>query len=48
MAATAPLNKSPHMKQWMTQPDPPNEANTVKKNESPIATHLFKQNDRLL
>ena len=40
MAATAPLKKSPYMKEWMaqvdppkeaTQVDPPKEANTVKK-----------------
>ena len=31
MAAAAPLNKSPHMKEWMAQADPPKEANTVKK-----------------
>ena len=31
MAASASLNKSPHMKQWMAQADPPREANTVKK-----------------
>ena len=50
MAETAPLNKSPHMKQWMTQPDPPNEANTVKKMNrrsllisSNKTTHYFKE-----
>ena len=31
MAATASLNKSPHVKEWMAQTDPPREANTVKK-----------------
>ena len=31
MAASASLNKSPHMKEWMAQADPPKEANTVKK-----------------
>ena len=50
MASTAPLNKSPHMKQWMTQPDPPKEANTVKKMNrrsllisSNKTTHYFKE-----
>ena len=31
MAATASLNKSPYVKEWMAQADPPTEANTVKK-----------------
>ena len=31
MAATASLNKSPYVKEWMAQADPPREANTVKK-----------------
>ena len=31
MAPTAPLNKSPHMNEWMVQADPPKEANTVQK-----------------
>ena len=31
MATTAPLKKSPYMKEWMTQADPPKEANTMKK-----------------
>ena len=31
MAATAPLKKSPYMKEWMAQGDPPKEANTMKK-----------------
>ena len=31
MAATAPLNKSPHMKEWMAHADLPKEVNTVKK-----------------
>ena len=31
MATSASLNKSPHMKEWMAQADPPKEANTVKK-----------------
>ena len=50
MVANAPLNKSPHMKQWMTQPYPPNEANTVKKMNrrslfisSNKTTHYFKE-----
>ena len=30
------------MKEWMAQADPPKEANTVKKNEWPVATPLFK------
>ena len=29
MAATAPLQKSPCMKEWMAQADPRREANTV-------------------
>ena len=31
MAATAPLSKSPHMKEWMAQADSPKEANTFRK-----------------
>ena len=31
MAATASLNKSPYVKEWMAQADPPREANTVEK-----------------
>ena len=31
MAATATLKKSPGIKEWMTQADPPKEANMVKK-----------------
>ena len=42
MAATALLNKSPHMKEWMTQADPPKKPIRLKMNEWPIATHLFK------
>ena len=30
MAATVPLNKSPHMKEWMAQANPPKEVNMVK------------------
>ena len=30
MATTAPLKKSPYMKEWMAQADPPKEANTMK------------------
>ena len=50
MAATAPLNKSSHMKEWMAQVDPPKEANTVKKMNgrsllisSNKTTHYFKE-----
>ena len=50
MAATAPLNKSSHMKEWMAQADPPKEANTVKKmNDRSLLissnkkTHYFKE-----
>ena len=50
MAATAPLNKSSHMKEWMAQADPPKEAHTVKKMNlrsllisSNKATHYFKE-----
>ena len=42
MAATAPLKKSPYVKEWMVQADPPKEANAVKKNEWLVATPLFK------
>ena len=31
MVATADLRKSPYMKEWMAEDDPPKEANTVKK-----------------
>ena len=31
MTATAPLKKSPSMKEWTAQADPPKEASTVKK-----------------
>ena len=31
MAATASLNKSPHVKEWMALADPPRKAKTVKK-----------------
>ena len=31
MVATTPLKKSPYMKEWMTQADPPKEVSTVKK-----------------
>ena len=31
MAATAPLKKSPYLKEWMAQADPTKEASTVKK-----------------
>ena len=31
MVATAPLKKSPSMKEWMAQADPPKEASTIKK-----------------
>ena len=50
MAATALLNKSPHMKEWMAQADPPKEGNTVKKMNgrsrlisSNKTTHYFKE-----
>ena len=50
MAATASLNKSPHMKEWMAQVDPPKEANMVKKMNgrsllisSNKTTHYFKE-----
>ena len=50
MAATASLNKSPHVKEWMAQADPPKEANTVKKMNgrsllifSNKTTHYFKE-----
>ena len=35
MAATAPLKKSPYMKEWMAQAEPPKEANTVTKMNGP-------------
>ena len=31
MAANAPLKKSPYMKEWMAQADPPKESSTLKK-----------------
>ena len=31
MAAAAPLKKSPYMKEWVAQADPPKGASTVKK-----------------
>ena len=31
MAATVPLKKSPYMKEWMAQANPPKEATTIKK-----------------
>ena len=47
---TASLNKSPHVKEWMAQADPPREANTVKKiNDRSLltfsnkTTHYFKE-----
>ena len=50
MAATALLNKSPYMKEWMAQADPPREANTViKMNDRSLlifsnkTTHYFKE-----
>ena len=50
MAATASLNKSPYVKEWMAQADPPREANTVKKMNgrsqlifSNKTTHYFKE-----
>ena len=50
MAVTTSLNKSPHMKEWMAQNDPPREANTVKKVNgqsllifSNRTTHYFKE-----
>ena len=50
MAATASLNKSLYVKEWMAQADPPREANTVKKMNgrsllifSNKTTHYFKE-----
>ena len=50
MAATASLNKSPYVKEWMAHADPPREANTVKKMNgrsllifSNKTTHYFKE-----
>ena len=31
MAVTAPWNKSPYMKEWMAQVDPPKEVNTFER-----------------
>ena len=42
MAATAPLTQSTYFKEWMVKAHPPEEANTVKKNEQPVATPLEK------
>ena len=50
MAATASLNKSYNVKEWVAQVDPPKEANTVKKMNgrsllifSNKTTHYFKE-----
>ena len=50
MAATASLNKSHYVKEWMAQADPQREANTVKKMNgrsllifSYKTTHYFKE-----
>ena len=50
MATTAPLKKSPSMKEWMAQADPTKEASTVKKMNgrtlilsSNKMTHYFKE-----
>ena len=42
------VKTSPYMKEWMVQTDFPKEANTVEKNECPVASPLFKYNDTLL
>ena len=42
MAATAPLTQSTYFKEWMVKAHPPEEANTVKKNEQPVAAPLEK------
>ena len=36
------VKKSPNIKEWIAQADPPKEANTTKKNERPAATPLLK------
>ena len=50
MAATAPVRKSPYMKEWMAQADHPKEVNTVEKLNgrslflsSNKTTHYFKE-----
>ena len=50
MTATASLNKSSYVNEWMAQADPPREANTVKKMNgrsllifSNKTTHYFKE-----
>ena len=50
MVPTAPLKKSPSMKEWMAQADPPKEASTVKKMNGQLLllssnkmTHYFKE-----
>ena len=42
MVATAPLKKSPSMKECVAQADPSKEASTIKRNECSLATPLFK------
>ena len=48
MAATVPWNKPTYMKELMALADPPKEASTVKKNEWPVASPLFKADEALL
>ena len=36
------------MIKWMAQTDPPRNASKIQKNEWPVATPLFKQNDTLI
>ena len=40
MAATAPLKKSPYMKELTAQGDPPKEANTVEKMNGQLISSL--------
>ena len=50
MAITAPLKKSPSMKKWMAQADPPKESSAIKKVNGRLllpssnkTTHHFKE-----
>ena len=42
MAKTASVKKSPYIIEWMAQAAPLRKATTVKKNELPVATFLYK------
>ena len=48
MAATASVKNSPETIEWMAQTAYLRKATTVKKNERPVATYLYKWNNTLL